>query len=160
MLDGVIAQSHAERNALWQLREDMSDAQKRRGPSIKHDIGVPSSAIPALLEQAGQALQTAFPGCSIMAFGHAGDGNLHYNVSFTRPDNLDLFDDEEAVNRIVYDTVYRLNGTLAAEHGIGQLKTHWLRHYKDPLALELMQGLKTLLDPDQRMNPGKWLSAR
>lgn len=157
MLDGVIAQSEADRLGLWRLREEMSDAQKRRGPSIKHDVGVPSSAIPAFLSEAGAALESAFPGCSIMAFGHAGDGNLHYNVSWTRPDNADLFDDEEAVNRIVYDIVYRHGGTLAAEHGIGQLKTHWLERYKDPLALALMRSIKTLLDPDNRMNPGKWL---
>ncbi|BEV73248.1 MULTISPECIES: FAD-binding oxidoreductase [unclassified Paludibacterium] len=158
MLDGVIAQSETERLALWQLREDMSETQKRRGPSIKHDIGLPSSAIPAFLTQCGEALQRAYPGCSIMAFGHAGDGNLHYNVSYTRPDNAELFADEENVNRIVYDTVYRLNGTLAAEHGIGQLKTHWLETYKDPLALSLMRSVKKLLDPENRMNPGKWLS--
>jgi len=159
IVDGVIAQSETERLALWQLREDMSEMQKRRGPSIKHDIAVPSSAIPTFLQQADQALNAAFPGCSIMAFGHAGDGNLHYNISFTRPGNLNLFDDEEAVNRIVYDTVYGLNGTLAAEHGIGQLKAHWLKRYKDPLALELMHGFKTLLDPENLMNPGKWLTA-
>lgn len=159
MLDGVIAQSESERQALWQLREDMSEMQKRRGPSIKHDIAVPSSAIPAFLDRAGQALEAAFPGCSIMAFGHAGDGNLHYNISFTRPGNTDLFKDEEAVNQLVYDVVYALNGTLAAEHGIGQLKTHWLEHYKDPLALELMRSVKMLLDPEQLMNPGKWLTA-
>lgn len=159
MLDGVIAQSEADRLGLWRLREEMSDAQKRRGPSIKHDVGVPSSAIPAFLRDAGAALDAAFPGCSIMAFGHAGDGNLHYNVSWTRPDNADLFDDEEAVNRIVYDIVYRHGGTLAAEHGIGQLKTHWLERYKDPQALALMRAIKTLLDPDNLMNPGKWLSA-
>jgi FAD/FMN-containing dehydrogenase len=158
MVDGVIAQSETERRELWQLREDMSEMQKRRGPSIKHDIAVPSSAIPRFLDLAGQALETAFPGCSIMAFGHAGDGNLHYNISYTRADNQDLFADEEQVNRIIYDVAYALDGTLAAEHGIGQLKTHWLEHYKDPLALELMRAVKTLLDPDCLMNPGKWLA--
>jgi FAD/FMN-containing dehydrogenase len=158
MVDGVIAQSESERLALWQLREDMSETQKKRGPSIKHDIGMPSSAIPGFLERTGAALEAAWPGCSIMAFGHAGDGNLHYNVSFTRPGNADLFDDEAAVNRIVYDNVYALGGTLAAEHGIGQLKTHWLEHYKSPLEIELMRTIKRQLDPDNRMNPGKWLS--
>lgn len=158
MLDGVIAQSESERLALWQLREDMSETQKKRGPSIKHDIGVPSSAIPLFIERAGTALQARFPGCSIMAFGHAGDGNLHYNVSFTRPGNVDLFEDEDTVNRIVYDIVYALGGTLAAEHGIGQLKTHWLEHYKSPLEIELMRMIKRQLDPDNLMNPGKWLS--
>ena len=158
MVDGVIAQSESERIALWRLREDMSETQKKRGPSIKHDIGVPSSAIPRFLAETGAQLAAAFPGCSIMAFGHAGDGNLHYNVSFTRPGNADLFDDEEAVNRIVYDQVYALGGTLAAEHGIGQLKTHWLERYKSPLEIELMRAIKRELDPDNLMNPGKWLS--
>lgn len=159
MLDGVVAQNQTQRSTLWQLREDMSEAQKRRGPSIKHDIAIPSSAIPRFLELAQQALYSRFPHCSIMAFGHAGDGNLHYNVSYTRADNRDLFADEASVNRLVYDVVYRLNGTLAAEHGIGQLKTHWLEHYKDPLALALMRSIKKQLDPDNLMNPGKWLSA-
>jgi FAD/FMN-containing dehydrogenase len=156
-VDGVVAKNQSERAALWQLREVLSDSQKREGPSIKHDIAVPCSAIPVFIEQAGTALQAAFPGCRVIAFGHAGDGNLHYNVSATRPGNVDLFDDEERVNEIVYDLVYRHGGTLAAEHGIGQLKRHWLERYKDPGALALMRAIKQLLDPGRRMNPGKWL---
>lgn len=158
LLDAVIAQNEGERRQLWSLREAMSVMQKRRGPSIKHDIGMVSSAIPTFLPLAEQALLHAFPGCSIMAFGHAGDGNLHYNVSFTRPGNVDLFEDEAAVNQIVYDIVYKLGGTLAAEHGIGQLKTAWLVHYKDPVALTLMRSIKQMLDPNCLFNPGKWLS--
>ena len=94
----------------------------------------------------------------IVAFGHAGDGNLHYNVSRTRPDPAALFDDEPAVNAIVYEWVDRFGGTLAAEHGVGQLKTPWLERYKDPAALALMRGIKQLLDPRGLMNPGKWLA--
>jgi len=156
--DGVLAHSEADRQQLWQLREAMSETQKRDGPSIKHDIGVPSSAIPAFLEQCGTALQQAFPGVRIIAFGHAGDGNLHYNISHTRPGNAHLFEDEDSVNAIVYDQVYRHQGTLAAEHGVGQLKGQWLQRYKDPAALQLMYGIKQLLDPQGLMNPGKWLS--
>jgi FAD/FMN-containing dehydrogenase len=155
--DGVLAQSEAERASLWQLREDISDMQKREGPSIKHDIGVPSSAIPAFLASCGAALEAAFPGVRIVAFGHAGDGNLHYNISYTRPGNAELFADEDAVNAIVYEHVYRYRGTLAAEHGVGQLKAHWLQRYKDPAALALMRGIKQLLDPQSLMNPGRWL---
>ncbi len=158
MLDGVIAMSESQRQSLWALREIMSETQRLQGHSIKHDIAVPSSAIPSFLTQAGARLEAAFPGCCIMAFGHAGDGNLHYNIAYTRPDNQQLFDDEHAVNQIVYDTVYALGGTLAAEHGIGQLKIHWLERYKDPLQLKLMRGLKQQLDPHNLMNPGKWLS--
>jgi FAD/FMN-containing dehydrogenase len=155
--DGVLAQSEAERARLWQLREAISDMQKREGPSIKHDIGVPSSAIPAFLASCGAALEAAFPGVRIVAFGHAGDGNLHYNISNTRPGNAELFADEDAVNAIVYEHVYRYRGTLAAEHGIGQLKAHWLARYKDPAALAIMRGVKQLLDPQGIMNPGRWL---
>lgn len=158
MVDGVMAQSESERQRLWQLREALSETQKRDGPSIKHDIGVPTSMIPAFLEQCGQALKTAFPGVRIVAFGHAGDGNLHYNVSRTRPDPAALFDDEPTVNAIVYEWVDRFGGTLAAEHGVGQLKTPWLERYKDPAALALMRGIKQLLDPRGLMNPGKWLA--
>lgn len=156
--DGVLAHSEADRQQLWQLREAMSETQKRDGPSIKHDIGLPSSAIPTFLAQCESALTTAFPGVRIIAFGHAGDGNLHYNISYTRPDNAELFADEASVNAIVYDLVYRLQGTLAAEHGIGQLKGHWLHRYQDPAALQLMHSIKQLLDPHGLMNPGKWLS--
>ena len=156
--DGVLAHSEADRQQLWQLREAMSETQKRDGASIKHDIGVPSSAIPAFLAECETALTAAFPGVRIIAFGHAGDGNLHYNISYTRPDNAHLFEDEDSVNAIVYDQVYRHQGTLAAEHGVGQLKGHWLQRYKDPVALQLMRSIKQLLDPHGLMNPGKWLS--
>lgn len=155
--DGVLAQSEAERGRLWQLREAMSETQKQDGPSIKHDIGVPTSAIPAFIADCDAALAAAFPGVRVVTFGHAGDGNLHYNVSYTRAGNADLFADEDAVNAIVYQQVYRHGGTLAAEHGIGQLKGHWLAQYKDPAALALMRGIKQLLDPQRIMNPGKWL---
>jgi FAD/FMN-containing dehydrogenase len=156
--EGVLAHSEADRQQLWQLREAMSETQKRDGPSIKHDIGLPSSAIPTFLTQCEAALSRAFPTVRIIAFGHAGDGNLHYNISYTRPDNAELFSDEASVNAIVYDLVYRHQGTLAAEHGIGQLKGHWLQRYQDPAALQLMRGIKQLLDPHGLMNPGKWLS--
>ena len=156
--DGVLAHSEADRQQLWQLREAMSETQKRDGASIKHDIGVPSSAIPAFLAECETALTAAFPGVRIIAFGHAGDGNLHYNISHTRSDNAQLFEDEDSVNAIVYDLVYRHQGTLAAEHGVGQLKGHWLQRYKDPVALQLMRSIKQVLDPHGLMNPGKWLS--
>lgn len=155
--DGVLAKNEQERQKLWQLREQMADIQKRDGPSIKHDIGVPTSAIPAFLADCDAALQQAFPGVRIIAFGHAGDGNLHYNISHTRADSSQLFADEAAVNRIVYDLVSQYQGTIAAEHGIGQLKREWIRDYKDPLALKLMQQCKAWLDPQGIMNPGKWL---
>lgn len=159
LLEAVVASNAKQRSELWQLRESLSYAQQRLGPSIKHDIAVPIGAIPEFVERTNNALKLAYPDCKIVVFGHVGDGNLHYNVSYTRPENRDLFDDEAQVNKIVYDIVYSFGGTLAAEHGIGQLKTAWLEHYKDPVALALMRDIKRLIDPNNLMNPGKWLTA-
>ena len=159
MVDGVVAQSESERLALWRLREDLSEVQRLEGASIKHDIGVPASRIPAFIAACGAELAATFPGCRVACFGHAGDGNLHYNVSHTRPDNARLFDDEAAVNEIVYRHVAACRGSIAAEHGVGQLKGQWLTRYKDPVALEAMRALKRTLDPKGLMNPGKWLTA-
>jgi FAD/FMN-containing dehydrogenase len=155
--DAVLARHARERAQLWALREQISEAQKRDGPSIKHDIAVPLSQLAGFIERADAALQQAFPGCRVVCFGHVGDGNLHYNVSFTRPDNVDLFDDEPAVNTLVYDLVYAHGGTLSAEHGIGQLKRDWLRRYLPPANLAAMRAVKQALDPLGLMNPGKVL---
>lgn len=155
--DTVLARHTRERARLWALREQISEAQKRDGPSIKHDIAVPLSQLARFIERADAALQQAFPGCRVVCFGHVGDGNLHYNVSFTRQGNVDLFDDEPAVNALVYDLVYAHGGTLSAEHGIGQLKRDWLRRYLPPANLAAMRAVKQALDPLGLMNPGKVL---
>lgn len=155
--DAVLARHARERAQLWRLREQISEAQKRDGPSIKHDIAVPLSQLAGFIERADAALQQAFPACRVVCFGHVGDGNLHYNVSFTRPGNVDLFDDEPAVNALVYDLVYAHGGTLSAEHGIGQLKRDWLRRYLPPANLAAMRAVKQALDPLGLMNPGKVL---
>lgn len=155
--DTVLARHTRERARLWALREQISEAQKRDGPSIKHDIAVPLSQLAGFIERADAALQQAFPACRVVCFGHVGDGNLHYNVSFTRPGNVDLFDDEPAVNALVYDLVYAHGGTLSAEHGIGQLKRDWLRRYLPPANLAAMRAVKQALDPLGLMNPGKVL---
>ncbi len=154
--DAAIAQSEGQMNALWALRERVSEAQRLEGISIKHDISVPVSRIPAFIEEATARLQEQFPGIRVVCFGHVGDGNLHYNLS--KPDqqeNADFIRQTPAVNRIVHDTVDRLGGSISAEHGIGQLKVDELVRYKDPVALELMQGIKRVLDPQGLMNPGK-----
>lgn len=155
--NGVVATSELARRKLWLLREEISEIQRQDGPSIKHDIAVPTSVLARLIRDCGAELRQAYPGVRIATFGHAGDGNLHYNISHTHPGNVDLFEDEKAVNTIVYNHVYRLGGTLAAEHGIGQLKSQWLEDYKDPVALSLMRKVKSMLDPERLMNPGKWL---
>ena len=142
--------------AWWSLRKHISDAQKIEGISIKHDVSVPITNVPAFIEQADNALRKYCPGIRIVAFGHIGDGNIHYNVSHSSPDrNAEFLAQREEVNRIVYDIVNRLNGSISAEHGLGQLKRGEIHRYKNPLELELMLNIKKTLDPQSMMNPGK-----
>jgi FAD/FMN-containing dehydrogenase len=140
------------------LRENISEAQKVEGVSIKHDVAVPVSRIPEFLARADAALLNAFPGIRVVAFGHVGDGNLHYNLS--QPDaqkNTAFIASQPEVNRIVHDTVHALNGSISAEHGIGQLKREELLRYKSPVEMALMLTIKQVLDPLGLMNPGKIL---
>ena len=154
--DAVLAQSSSQSRSLWHLRESLSEAQKIEGISVKHEISVPVSAIPDFLARADSALVQAFPGVRIIAFGHVGDGNLHYNVS--RPDparNAELIDRQGEVHRLVHDIVHGLDGSISAEHGIGQLKRDEIRRYKSSIELALMRAVKAALDPRGVMNPGK-----
>ena len=154
--DGVVARSQAQAAKLWSLREHISEAQKIEGISIKHDIAVPVSRIPDFLARADAALAAAFPGIRVVAFGHVGDGNLHYNLS--KPDaqdNAAFIAAQPAVNRLVHDAVDALGGSISAEHGIGQLKRDELLRYKSPVEIALMRTLKQALDPRGLMNPGK-----
>lgn len=158
VVDAAIAGSLSQAEALWALRENISEAQKIEGFSIKHDISVPVSRVPDFLEAAEAALRAAYPDVRIVVFGHFGDGNLHYNLS--KPDaedNTRFLDRTGEVNRIIHDLVARHEGSISAEHGIGQLKRGELRHYKAPLELELMERIKRALDPQGIMNPGKVL---
>lgn len=140
----------------WNLRKYISDAQKKEGVSVKHDIAVPISNVAAFIEQADAALNRAYPGVRIVAFGHIGDGNIHYNPSMPdAQENEHFFSRSAEVNKIVYEIVAQLNGTISAEHGIGQLKREEIKHYKSALEIELMQNIKHTLDPHGLMNPGK-----
>ncbi len=156
--DATIARSQAQADALWALRENLSEGQRREGPNIKHDIAVPVSRIPAFLVDARRALSAAFPGVRFVTFGHLGDGNLHYNLSAPEGEDSRAFmDHAPAANRIVHDLVHAYGGSISAEHGIGQLKRGELARYKSGLELELMRRVKDALDPDGVMNPGKVL---
>ena len=156
VLDAVIAQSETQAGNLWALRENISEAQKIEGVSIKHDIAVPVSAIPAFLEQADAALAATFPGIRVVAFGHVGDGNLHYNLSKPEAqENTRFVASQREVNQIVHDAVDVLKGSISAEHGIGQLKHEELLRYKSPVEMALMRSIKQALDPRGLMNPGK-----
>jgi len=141
----------------WKLRKNISEAQKQEGISIKHDVAVPISRVAEFIARGNAALQQTFPHIRIVAFGHLGDGNIHYNASMPNAEMNEKFiaEQEAAVNRIVYTVVRELGGSISAEHGLGQLKRETIRDYKDPLELELMRSIKATLDPNGLMNPGK-----
>ena len=156
--DAVLAQSGEQARRLWAMRENIGEAQRIDGLSIKHDVSVPISRIPEFVERADQALTEAFPGLRIVTFGHIGDGNLHYNQSQAAAGrNAGFLAAQPAVNRIVHDLVDELGGSISAEHGIGQLKRDALRRYKSPVEIEMMRAIKHVLDPQGLMNPGKVL---
>jgi FAD/FMN-containing dehydrogenase len=141
----------------WKLRKNISEAQKREGLSIKHDIAVPVSRVAEFITLADGALHKAYTGLRIVAFGHMGDGNIHYNLSLLDAEKNPTFivQHEHEANHIVYEVVRELNGSISAEHGLGQLKRDTIRNYKDPLELELMRSIKHALDLNGLMNPGK-----
>jgi len=156
--DATIGHSDAQRMQLWSLRENISEAQRREGPNIKHDISVPVSAIPGFLGDSQAALAKAFPGVRFVTFGHLGDGNLHYNLSAPLGEASDRFmEHAPAANRIVHDLVHAAGGSISAEHGIGQLKRDELARYKTDVEMDLMRSIKAALDPHGLMNPGKVL---
>lgn len=159
VVNAAIASSEAQARALWALRENISEAQKKEGFSIKHDVSVPVSRIPEFIARADAALTEAFPGVRIVAFGHAGDGNLHYNPSMPQGGeaNADFIRRTPEVNRIVHDIVGNLGGSISAEHGLGQLKREEIRRYKSDIELSLMRSIKQAIDPEGLMNPGKVL---
>jgi len=158
VLDAAVAASEAQRAALWKMREDIAEAQKLDGPSVKHDVSVPVSRVPELIAEASAALLARFPGIRIVAFGHVGDGNIHYNCGkAVRQDAEAFFAESPRVNHAVYDIVAALGGSISAEHGLGVLKREEIARYKSGLELDLMRAIKRTLDPHGLMNPGKVL---
>jgi FAD/FMN-containing dehydrogenase len=156
VLDAAIAQSQAQAKAMWRLREEAPEAQKFEGGSIKHDISVPVGKVPMFLARATQAVEAHLPGIRVAAFGHAGDGNIHYNLSQpVGADRAAYLARWDELNRIVHDIVQDLGGSFSAEHGIGRLKRAELAHYKSPIELATMRAIKAALDPHNIMNPGK-----
>ncbi len=157
VLEYTVTTDSEQAESWWKLRKSISDAQKIEGISIKHDVAVPVSGVPDFLAQAGAALRRAYPGVRIVAFGHIGDGNIHYNISMPDAAQNPAFIErhEHDVNHIVYGVVAKLDGSISAEHGLGQLKREEITHYKSALELELMRAIKQTLDPQGLMNPGK-----
>ena len=156
--DASIAASLEQRADFWQLRECLSDAQSKEGGSIKHDVSVAVGLVPTLIREATPAVEAFLPGARVVAFGHLGDGNIHFNVSQpVGADKQAFLDRWDAMNEIVHGIVARLGGSYSAEHGVGQLKRGLLARWKDPASLAVMRQIKAALDPNGVMNPGKVL---
>ena len=156
--DAVLAASLDQANALWRLREAMSDVQKTEGGSIKHDVSVPISSIPAFIEKANALVESLCPGARPVPFGHFGDGNIHYNVSqpagMDKTTYLELW---ETMQQRIHDLTVNMDGSISAEHGIGQMKRNELARLKSATDLNVMRAIKTTLDPNGILNPGKVL---
>lgn len=156
--DASIADSADQRRAFWRVRERLPDSQRHEGGSIKHDVSVPVSDVPAFLAEVETAVTRYMPGARLVAFGHLGDGNIHCNVSQpVGADKAGFLAQWDSVNEIVHAIVAAHKGSISAEHGIGQLKRKLLPGVKDPVALDLMRSLKATLDPKGILNPGKVL---
>jgi D-lactate dehydrogenase (cytochrome) len=156
VLDAVVAQSLAQVQGLWALRENITEAQAREGHNLKHDVSVPVSRIADFITATDAEVRRAYPGVRMVTFGHLGDGNLHYNVAGPEGMLPEAFLREAAgLSRIVHDSVARFNGSISAEHGLGQAKREEIRRYKSALELDLMRKVKSALDPLGIMNPGK-----
>lgn len=154
--DAVIAESLEQRNSLWRIRESLPEAQKHEGGSIKHDIAVPVSSVPAFIAKGAELIAANFPGARPVPFGHLGDGNIHFNISQpVGADRSAYLAQWGKMNRLVHDLVMSMDGSFSAEHGIGRLKVGEMKHYKDPVELDLMRRLKRAIDPANLMNPGK-----
>jgi len=156
VLDAVIAQTEAQSQSLWALRENHSEASKKEGPSIKFDISVAVSKIPAFVTQGLATMKKALPECRPLPFGHVGDGNLHFNCQAPAGwDKARFAPHIEKVSGAIYDLVVGYGGSISAEHGIGRIKVEELAHYRSKIELDTMRTLKRALDPQNIMNPGK-----
>jgi len=160
IVDGVVAESLDQTERMWRLREGLPEAQKHEGGSIKHDIAVPVGRVPEFLTRAMAAVEAAMPGLRPCPFGHVGDGNIHFNL--TQPVGMDAKEylgHWEEMNRIVHDIVVEMEGSISAEHGVGQLKVDEIVHYKSAVEIDLLRSIKKALDPQGIMNPGKMVRA-
>ncbi|HEX4376638.1 MAG TPA: FAD-binding oxidoreductase [Steroidobacteraceae bacterium] len=156
--DAAFATSERARQSFWRLRENIPEAQRHFGPSLKHDISVPVSALPAFIAEASAWVQDNVPDGVLVSYGHAGDGNLHFNVNRAEgADTAAFMAREPVIKRAIHDLVARYQGSFSAEHGIGRLKREELQRYAPPAALQMMRVIKRAIDPNGIMNPGKLL---
>lgn len=156
--DAVIAESEAQRAAIWRLREEHSEAQKREGASVKNDVSVPVSKVPEFIHRATEACERLMPGIRAVPFGHIGDGNIHFNLE--QPVGADaawFLAQDHAIMDTVNEVVRSLDGSFSAEHGVGKLKPYMMPDWRGGAELDLMRRIKEALDPLGIMNPGKVL---
>jgi FAD/FMN-containing dehydrogenase len=150
--DATLAESETQTRAFWALRENISAGHRPEGAQVNHDISTPVSQTPRFLAQAERALGKAIPGARIVAFGHMGDGNIHYTVMQPTGGAPEEFDAERA-SAIVNELATELGGSISAEHGIGVSRRSELPRYKDNIQLDVMRAVKSALDPNRIMNP-------
>ncbi|MGY9015647.1 MAG: FAD-binding oxidoreductase [Rhodospirillales bacterium] len=156
--NAVVATSQSQAKELWRLRETIPEAERLDGPSFKHDVTVPVSAVADFLVRAKAKVEAEMEGVRVIAFGHMGDGNIHFNVCNPLDmDREEFLKGQDRFNRIVYDIVTDMQGSFSAEHGIGALRRKEMERYKSDVELDLMRRIKSTLDPDNILNPGKVL---
>ena len=160
--DATIAGSSAQAASLWHLRETLPEAERRDGPAVHHDISVPVAALPAFVLSASAEVERQISNSQVIAFGHLGDGNLHFNVrapsgaGASRPGHAGwTAEDAGAITRLVHDLVHAAGGSISAEHGIGTLKRADLARLLPPARLGIMRAVKHAIDPAGLLNPGK-----
>ncbi len=159
--DGVLASNLAQQKLFWQMREDLPNSQRPEGASIAHDISVPIGKVPELISRGEKLVTAVVPGARMVAFGHLGDGNIHFN--FTKPENMDdakYMENRLQVNEIVFELVQELGGSISAEHGIGLFKRDKLEQVKSPTEMMMMRQIKAAFDPNGIMNPDKVLKSQ
>ncbi len=157
-LDAAIASNSTQRAEFWRIREELPEAQRLNGRGIKFDISMPVSALAGYIDTVETAINRAFPGMTPVAFGHVGDGNLHYTLSYTdKEKNTELLAAPAAANQLMYEALAKIGGSISAEHGLGRLKRDEIKQYKSVIELDLMRALKAALDPQNIMNPGRVL---
>lgn len=157
--DAVICESEAQMAMVWKIRESIAVAERAHGKALKHDVSVPVSRVAEFMERGAELARTMAPGVDVIAFGHVGDGNIHFNITPPPGADQDRFVDHDGLpmSKAIHDLIASLNGSISAEHGIGRLKRDELAWRKSPVEMEMMRAVKRALDPDGRMNPGRVL---
>jgi FAD/FMN-containing dehydrogenase len=155
--DAVIAASEAQADAFWRIRDSLSEAERASGPAVQHDISVPVETMPRFMIEAARAAEARFAGTHATAFGHLGDGNVHFHVRAPAGAERDRWyaEDAPAITRFVHDLVVAAGGSISAEHGIGQMKLDELARLAPPGRLAALRAIRHALDPAGIMNPGK-----